>query len=494
MAEYRTLPSDHFLSRYLSLVDDIDMLWATCQLPLPTCIWTNTLKTSAAQLARELHHELPSDGLELEPVRWGRGNAFRSRNWTKPGDSVPYSVGWYLVQEEIAMTAVCALDLQLGDVVLDLCAAPGNKTVQIAAQVGEEGMVVANEWKVGRLASLWSAIARMGAMNVATLNEDGRCIPLPNATFDRVLVDVPCSGEGTLRKHPHRDWSVARSLKAIARLVPIQQRLLHRALDLVKPGGVVVYSTCTFAPEENEAVLDAVLGDRAVVESFEIPGLRHVPGVIHWQGATFRSDLRHAHRYFPHLNDTGGFFVARLRRTDVASHPQSSSSAASPSPQYQERSDELIAFGDRFAIASEVLQSMRLWQKGNGKFWLTRGDTHPLHPSLISSNAQNDNQIDVQTIGIPLFRPVKRTLKPTTAALQRLGSAITFNVVELQTPEQRQQFLSGNSQPLPDHLAKTSDAPGYVHVRDRSYELGCGLWINGRLHSQIPKALRQGRR
>lgn len=471
----------HGLSRYEEMVDDIGAFWAASQRPIPTCIWVNPLKAHASPLLALLQ----ARGLDVEPVDWCAGG-LRCRRWPSPGNTIPYRMGWYLIQEEIAMTAVCALDPQPGETILDLCAAPGNKTVQLALRMADTGMVVANEWNAGRLSSLWSAIARMGVLNVATVNEDGRTISLPNYTFDRVLADVPCSGEGTLRKHPNRDWSVARTLKAIARLVPIQKQLLNRTLDLVKPGGVVVYSTCTFAPEENEAVLDAVMGDRAVVEPFPIDGLHHQPGVTRWQGMTFRSDLTHAHRYFPHVNDTGGFFVARLRRTDA---PSASSSlgerqtfhASEEMIPYGEREAELAAWGDRFGIEDRAIASLRLWQKGTGKFWLAHQDCDPSSASLAS--------VPVQTLGIPLFRSGSHVLKPSTAALQRFGSAITRHVITLETPEQVHQFLSGQAQALPPELAAMADE-GYLHVRSDLYELGCGLLKRGILHSQLPKALR----
>ena len=476
--------ADHVLSRYRSIVDHADDLWDASQRPLPTCIWTNRLKTQT----NALNHILHTNDIVLEPVPWCYG-AFRSKTWAKPGDTIPYRAGWYLIQEEIAMTAVCALDPQPGEVVLDLCAAPGNKTLQIASRLADSGFIIANEWNAGRLSSLWSAIARMGTLNIATTNYDGRTIPLPHRRFDRVLADVPCSGEGTLRKNPHRDWSVARTMKAIARLVPIQKQLLNRALDMVKPGGVVVYSTCTFAPEENEAILDAVMGDRAVVEPFQIPGLRHLPGLTHWDGAVFRSDLVHAHRYFPHLNDTGGFFVARLRRTHQSTHQglhhaptnRTTAQACPATSAYVEAKEELAAFCDRFGLDLEGVQPMRLWKKGQAKLWLAAKGCDPLSHPL--------ECVGGQTLGLPLYRVVRGALKPTTAALQRLGTDITRNVVELETPAQMHLFLEGKSQPLPSSSAHTLEE-GYVHVRAKPYELGCGLWSRGRLYSQLPKALR----
>lgn len=490
----------HALTRYRSLIDDVDSFCAAATRPLPTCLWVNPLKADAATLQAHLAEA----GIELEPVDWMEG-AYRAHGWSQPGRTLPFITGWYVVQEEIAMTAIAALDPQPGERVLDLCAAPGNKTVHIAARLAATGMVVANEWKTGRLASLWSAIARMGLLNVLTLNEDGRSLDLP-LQFDRVLVDAPCSAEGTCRKKPHRFSSAPQSLKAIAQLVPVQQALLERALRLVKPGGVVVYSTCTFSPEENEAVLDAVVGDRGSIEPFHIEGLQAAAGVTAWQGQSFRQDIAHAHRYWPHLNDTGGFFVARIRR-----HLQPAENASALNdcgdrppldvpPQWADPS-VLQFMSDRFGIDPHALQSLRLLEKGRDKVWLLD------LPSFGAPSSQNSNATPVecdpleqaiatlpfQNLGLPLVRKSRNSsqLKPTTAALQRLGPLITRNVVKLNQPEQVAAYVAGRSQPLPDsHASPHTLNDGYVHVRFGPFELGCGLLRQGLLQSQLPKALR----
>ncbi|NEQ98441.1 MAG: RsmB/NOP family class I SAM-dependent RNA methyltransferase, partial [Cyanothece sp. SIO2G6] len=320
------------LARYVSIIEGSTSTWGDLGQPLPACLWVNSLKIQAAKVEAWLE----AQGFHWEPITWSIGG-YRVWNWEKPGRSLPFVCGWYGVQEEIARTAVQMLTPQPGDRILDLCAAPGGKTAQLALAVGETGMVLANERSLPRLSSLWSTITRLGLTNVLTSHADGRDFAAPPHSFDRVLVDAPCSGEGTMRKKnkpkqatvqpPH---PVSNSEETSHRLVAIQRQLLDRALALVKPGGIVVYSTCTFAPEENEAVVDAVVGDRGVIEPYDIPGLQRAAGLTHWQGQNFRSDSVHAHRYWPHLNNTGGFFVARIRRTDtnLVPNPQAIEQAA----------------------------------------------------------------------------------------------------------------------------------------------------------------------
>jgi len=433
--------------------------------PLPTCLWANPEKATPEAVATFLQ----SQGIDFEPLSW-YPNAFRIQNWNRPGSTLAFATGWYNIQEEISLTAVQALDPQLGDQVLDLCAAPGGKTAQIATRLQGTGMVVANEVQVPRLSSLRAMLDRLGILNVVMTNYDGRSIPLANHSFDRILVDVPCSGEGSLRK-AKATWKQTYPNYS-SRIAGTQRKLLERALQLVKPGGTIVYSTCTFAPEENEAIIDAVLGDRGWLESSKIPQVRGMDGLRQWEGQAFREDMIHAQRYFPHFNNTGGFFVARIRRSDVELAPYSQNINAQPdtSPQLVQDSHLLQWFCHRFGIDPDVFTNFRLWAKGKDKLWLTNTSCEP------------PNNVQVQALGMPFLRVES---KPTTYALQRFGSHITRNAIALETFNAVQHFLLGQSQPV-----TSSVEPGYVHLRYRDYQLGCGLYKSGLLRSQMPKSLR----
>lgn len=455
--------AEDLVQRYQSLINDPNAFQAAIAQPLPTCVRVNPLKTTPEAVAKFLQ----SQGLSFEPLGW-YSDAFRVHNWKKPGLTLPFATGWYNIQEEIALSAVQILNPQPGERVLDLCAAPGGKAVQIATRLRGTGMVVANEAQLSRLSSLRVMLDRMGLSNVIMTNYDGRSIPLTNHSFDRVLVDAPCSGEGTLRKEKvsHKQHNSRYSQK----IASTQRQLLHRALKLVKPGGVVVYSTCTFAPEENEAVIDTVLRDRGWLESAPIPELKAIAGLRHWEGQWFREDLVQAQRYFPHFNNTGGFFVARIRRSDH----NLEISPAEETPQDQIRPvedlDLLHRLRDRFGIDSNLFSAFRLWMKGKDKIWIS---DYACEPTV---------NVLVQTLGMSLLR---LPYKPTTCALQRFGSHLTRNVIELNDFEAVKCFLRGDSQRI-----TSSVQPGYVHVRYGAYELGCGLYKEGYLYSQIPKSLR----
>lgn len=452
------------LARYHSLIDNAKAFEQCMAHPTPTCLTVNPLKTTSKAVINFLQKQ----NLEFQPLSW-YPHSFRIEHWKKPGLTLPFVSGWYNLQEEIALSAVQTLDPQPQEYILDLCAAPGGKTLQIAQRLIGKGTVVANEMQVSRLSSLRAMLDRMGVSNVVTTNYDGRKIPLPHHSFDRILIDAPCSGEGATRKA--KSGQKAKDINYSLKIAAKQRQLLDRALDLVKPEGIIVYSTCTFAPEENEAVINAVLGNRGELESAEIPNLKAMPGLGHWEGQDFRQDLVKAQRYFPHFNNTGGFFVARIRRNYVDLKAEISipkESETSPLQLLQDTSP-LDWFIDRFGIPTNLLSSYQLWVKGKDKIWLGEKQCQP------------PPQILVQTLGMPLMRV---GYKPTTAALQRFGSQITCNVIELKDWESVQWFLQGKSQAI------SATASGYVHVRYQEYELGCGLYKDGILRSQIPKFLR----
>jgi 16S rRNA C967 or C1407 C5-methylase (RsmB/RsmF family) len=309
-----TTPSLGLLERYRELVEDWPAFADACTRPLPWCAWTNTLRTDAATA----HMWLERAGIDAQPLAW-RADAFRWQpgEMTSPGNTLAYMAGLIHLQEEVSLLASHLLAPQPGERVIDLCAAPGGKTMHIAVQMGGTGTVVANDRDVFRLKAMRTLIDRLGVPNIAMMGWDATTMPLRTGPFDRVLADVPCSGEGTCRKNKPilRMEQPRHAYEVLAR---IQRGVLTRAMRLVKPGGRVIYSTCTFAPEENEQVLDAVLRElgpeRMRIVPITAPGLVTSPGITRWQGQELDASCAHAIRLWPHLQDTGGFFVAMLER------------------------------------------------------------------------------------------------------------------------------------------------------------------------------------
>ena len=231
------------------------------------------------------------------------------------GSAMEHLLGYYYIQEISSMMSALALDPQPGELVLDLCASPGSKTTQIAARMENRGTLLANDIKLDRIKILSANMERCGVMNSIVTREDavGLCMRLAKRgwKFDRILLDVPCSGEGTLRSSPKTFlmWNI----KVVQNLSRQQMKLLANALKCLKVGGTLVYSTCTHAPEENEAVIHFALERFPVkVEHVKLP-LRCRPGVTSWKDERYDAAVEQTCRIYPQDNDTEGFFVSRLK-------------------------------------------------------------------------------------------------------------------------------------------------------------------------------------
>jgi len=297
------------LGRYEPLVDDPAAFRAACARPLPSVVRVNTIKATPERVRRAYDEA----GVGYETVDWHDG--LLRLEAESPGNSWPYVHGWVYGQEEVSAVPALVLDPGPGERVFDAAAAPGSKTTQLAALMDDTGLLAANDNNLGRLSALRSNAERCGVTNVVVTKQDARNVslkPFEEERFDRALVDAPCSCEGTIRKNPDALEGWTRS--HVEGIAGVQKGILKRAVEVTRPGGTVVYSTCTFAPEENEAVLDFVLGERdcRLVE-FDLPDpLESSPGVTEWEGESFDLSVRRARRIYPHQNDTGGFFCAKL--------------------------------------------------------------------------------------------------------------------------------------------------------------------------------------
>jgi NOL1/NOP2/sun family putative RNA methylase len=295
------------LGRYEPLVDDPAAFRAACERPLPSVVRVNSIKATPERVRRAYDEA----GLGYERVDWHDG--LLRLDGGSPGNSWPYVHGWVYGQEEVSAVPAGVLDPRPGERVLDAAAAPGSKTTQLAALMDDSGLLVANDNNLGRLSALRSNAERCGVTDVVVTKQDARNLslkPFDGEGFDRVLVDAPCSCEGTVRKNPDalEDWSRSR----VEGIAGVQKGILKRAVEVTREGGTVVYSTCTFAPEENEAVLDSVLGERDCrLVGVDLP-LESSPGVVEWEGGSFDPSVGRARRIYPHQNDTGGFFCAKL--------------------------------------------------------------------------------------------------------------------------------------------------------------------------------------
>ena len=245
---------------------------------------------------------------EAEKSGWNP-QVYRLNSKESAGKSMLHWRGDYYVQEESASLPVEVLNPQPGEKVLDMCAAPGGKTTQIAAKMENKGLLISNDDNAQRLKSLHANIYRTGSTVARVTNYDGRRIP-KEQKYDRILVDAPCSGEGN---NARRTFESADEHE-YENLSEIQQKLVENAEKLLKDDGVIVYSTCTFAPEENEAVVKKIIEETDLtLENIETD-VPHVRGVEEFEDKDFGSEMSKTVRIYPHHLQSGGMYVARFRK------------------------------------------------------------------------------------------------------------------------------------------------------------------------------------
>jgi 16S rRNA (cytosine967-C5)-methyltransferase len=274
--------------------DDARALLDADNEPAEGALRANTLRTTAEQLRAALPVPTrPADGIPEGLVLDGPFDAWGSPLWEQ---------GLFMPQSRAAMAVARILDPRPGERVLDLCAAPGGKTTHIAALMEGTGQVVAIERHPGRADALRRTAERMGAANVEVRTGDAAQPHEPG--YDRVLVDPPCSDLGTLASRPDARWR--KHPEQTAELAAVQARILRAGADALRPGGTLVYSTCTLSPPENEQLIEAFLAGR---DDFEIASPASV-----WDDAPVDRFVW----TLPHRDRTEGFFIARLRRTEAA--------------------------------------------------------------------------------------------------------------------------------------------------------------------------------
>ncbi|MEZ0582509.1 16S rRNA (cytosine(1407)-C(5))-methyltransferase RsmF [Erwinia sp. STN24] len=302
---------DLFLNQMRELLPDsagFEQFIAFSQQPLRRSLRVNTLKISVeAFLALVEPYQWA-----LTPVPWCKEGFWISRNDadTLPlGSTAEHLAGLFYIQEASSMLPVTALfaGSPAPERVMDMAAAPGSKTTQIAALMNNKGALLANEYSASRVKVLHANISRCGVSNTAIAHFDGRVFgPALPETFDAILLDAPCSGEGVIRKDADalRNWS-PESTEAIA---ATQHDLIDSAFHALKPGGTLVYSTCTLNRSENQQVIAWLLArypDAVAIEPLDDL----------FAGAERASTPEGFLHVFPHIFDSEGFFVARLRKT-----------------------------------------------------------------------------------------------------------------------------------------------------------------------------------
>ncbi len=442
-----------------------DDFLAACQRPLRRSIRVNTLKISVDDF---LQLTAPY-GWTLTPIPWCEEGFWIERDNEDAlplGSTAEHLSGLFYIQEASSMLPVAALfaDDNAPQRVMDVAAAPGSKTTQIAARMNNEGAILANEFSASRVKVLHANISRCGISNVALTHFDGRVFgaAVPEM-FDAILLDAPCSGEGVVRKDPDalKNWSPESNQEIAA----TQRELIDSAFHALRPGGTLVYSTCTLNQEENEAVclwLKETYPD--AVEFLPLGDL--FPGA---NKALTEEGFLHV---FPQIYDCEGFFVARLRKTQAI--------PALPAPKYKVGNFPFSPVKDREAgqirqaaagVGLNWDENLRLWQRDK-ELWL-----FPVGIEALIG------KVRFSRLGIKLAETHNKGYRWQHEAVIALASPDNMNAFEL-TPQEAEEWYRGR-----DVYPQAAPVADDVLVTFQHQPIGLAKRIGSRLKNSYPREL-----
>lgn len=294
---------EKFIEHYSNLTN-IKEFCEYCTKPLNKSIRINTLKISVNELKNKLSN------YTFTQIPWCKEGFWIKGERTDLGNLLEHSLGYFYVQEAASMIPPIILNPEEEDLILDLAAAPGSKTTQMAAMMNNKGLIIANDIKYDRLKALSINLQRLGILNtIITLRSN---YSFKEMKFDKILLDTPCSGSGAIRKSLKtiKIWNQNMLIK----LSGEQKKLILNAFDSLNENGVLVYSTCSIDPEENEAVINFLLNNRnAKLEKINID-IKKSEVILNYEKEHFNDEIKKCLRIWPQDNNTEGFFVAKIRK------------------------------------------------------------------------------------------------------------------------------------------------------------------------------------
>ena len=291
---------NNFKERYSSIISDFNILSE----PLPKSFRVNTIKTTI----KEIKERFKKYNINIKRLDFYK-EAFISES-PEIGKTLEHFLGYIYSQEITSMLPPLTIltELKEANLILDACAAPGSKTTQLATLTN--GTIIANDLDYQRIKALKHNIEKTGAINTIITNQDLRRIK--DIEPDIILLDAPCSAEGTTRKNPEvfNYWSI----KDILKHSNLQKQLILKSYELLKPKGILIYSTCTFAPEENEEVINYLLNKtNAKLEKINL-NLKTREGILNFNNKEYNKEIKKCIRIIPEDNNSGGFFIAKIKK------------------------------------------------------------------------------------------------------------------------------------------------------------------------------------
>ncbi|MGD8111822.1 16S rRNA (cytosine(1407)-C(5))-methyltransferase RsmF [Vibrio sp. TRT 17S01] len=436
-----------------------------CQRPLRKSIRVNTLKISVEEFCQRAELK----GWQLSPVPWCKEGFWIEADESKVplGNTAEHMAGLFYIQEASSMMPVSALfnsDDAHFTAVLDMAAAPGSKTTQIAALMENNGILVANEFSSSRVKVLHANIERCGIRNAALTNFDGRVFGgwLPEQ-FDAVLIDAPCSGEGTVRKDADamKNWSKA----SVLSISDTQKALIESAFHALKPGGSLVYSTCTLSVEENQQVCNHLKETFGEAVDFEpLTGL--FP-----QAEKALTDEGFLH-IFPQVYDCEGFFVAKINKKQSVT-PPAVKKRLGKFP-FEKASKKIHS-----EIATQLEQTLGIVLPANSSVWLRDNDVwlfpEDLEPML--------GELRFSRMGIKIAEAHKKGYRWQHQVATTLATGDEPCAIALSVDEAREWYMGRDLRP------EQQSGKGEVIVKLGNDVIGLGKWVGNRVKNGLPREL-----
>ena len=405
---------------------------------------------------------------EAFAASYGQGRQYGLRRNLQKGTEEEFiRVMPYYIQEPSAMAAVEALAPQPGERILDLCAAPGGKSTQIAGRMQGQGLLISNEVIGERARILSQNVERMGISNCVVCSEKPeRMSALFPSFFDRVLVDAPCSGEGMFRKEEaaRQEWSP----ETVRMCAERQAMILEEAAKTVKPGGVLVYSTCTFSPEENEGTISAFLRahDEYNIEETALEGILS-PGRADWVEQP-AAGIGHTLRLWPHLLRGEGHYIARLRKQGQVTDKKPVQGA-----------------GDKKLC--KLIEGFLREELGIGDAWIAR------HPGRLVRFGEQIYLMPEEMTSLEGLRILRPGLQLATEKKNRFEPAHALALTLLPGDSSRMYGLSGQEAAayLRGESLACGEQRGWTVLSYEGYALGFGKASGGQMKNHYPKGLRK---
>jgi len=467
--------SDDFINHIRPLLKDESELNAflnACQTPLRKSIRTNKLNATHQEFVKISE----AFGWKLSEIPWCDSGYWiddtAGQAIELSGNMLEHLNGQFYVQEASSMLPVSALlhnnKLSEPPVLMDVAAAPGSKTTQLAAEIDNKGLILANELSSTRIKFLSANIQRCGVTNVCMTHFDGRVFAdyLPE-TFDAILLDAPCGGEGTVRKDVEalKNWS----LDSVNQMAELQKELIESAFKILKPGGLLIYSTCTLSPEENHQVCHQLQQRYPQAVAFET--LNDL-----FEGADKATTPDGFLHVLPHIFDSEGFFIARIRKTQSINDNE------------EEKPKKFLKKFPFEPANNKVVQQLNQYLKQQFGFDLSSEDKTIwqrdkelwLFPEKLDALL---GYIKIDRIGVKIGDVYPKNYRLTHSFIVAFGSRATKNVCNLDQ-EKSQQFYLGK-----DLTVDTADGHGEQILTYNHKVIGLGKKQKLKIKNQLPREL-----